>query len=117
MILYNGIQALILIVYISVTASTPLFEGLVMGFLFAKPLSGLVSAVHEASSRSARAASDLVALVREAETYNLSVQVRSLGSESGLREILDRVQHPHAILWDGIYTLAIVAVYVVRLLV
>ncbi len=117
MILFNVIQAFILIVYICATASAPLFEGLVIGFLCAKPHSGLVSAVHEASSRSARATSDLVALVREAETYNLSVQVRSLGSESGLREILDRVQHPHAILWDGIYTLTIVAAYVVRLLV
>ncbi len=117
MILYNVIQAAILLGYVVVASPRPLYEGVVIGFLFVKPLCAFVNEAHSISLRSARAGADLAALVREAETYNLSVQVRSLGSESGLREILDRVQHPHAILWDVIYTLTIVAVYVVRLLV
>lgn len=115
MILYNVIQAAILFGYVLVAASRPLPEGVVIGFLFLKPLGAFVNEARSISLRSARAGADLTALVREAETYNLSLQVRSISSESGLREILDRVQHPHAIWWDAIYTLSIVAVYVVRL--
>jgi hypothetical protein len=115
MILYNVAQAAILLGYVFVAASRPLFEGVVLGFMFAKPLCAFVNEAHSMSLRSARASSDRTALVREADTYKLSLQVKSLDSESGLREILDRVQHPHAIWWDTLYTLTIVAVYVARL--